>query len=99
IPRLVGLAIRRAMAGPPGPAVLDLPIDVLFAPADESAVSWGGGAKLASPPGPAPAAVREALTLLRRAERPVIVAGAGAQHTGGRLVEFAERSGIPVFSQ
>src|SRR5215211_5296075 len=39
IPRLVGLAIRRAMAGPPGPAVLDLPIDVLFAPADESAVS------------------------------------------------------------
>lgn len=41
IPRLVSLAVRKAMSGAPGPVVLDLPIDILFAPADESKVAWG----------------------------------------------------------
>jgi acetolactate synthase-1/2/3 large subunit len=101
IPSLVSFAIRKALAGPPGPDVLDPPIDVLFGPAEESRVDRGGGTKIAAPPAPSPDAVREALELLRKAERPVIVAGGGVRgRTASELlVAFAERSGIPVFNQ
>jgi acetolactate synthase-1/2/3 large subunit len=101
IPSLLSFAIRKALAGPPGPVVLDLPIDVLFRPADEARIDRGGGTRIAAPPAPAPDAVREALALLRAAERPAIIAGGGVR--GARaselLVAFAERSGIPVFNQ
>jgi acetolactate synthase-1/2/3 large subunit len=101
IPSLVSFAIRKALAGPPGPVVLDLPIDILFRPAEESRVDRGGGTKIAAPPAPSPDAVREALAVLRKAERPVIVAGGGAASPASRdlLVAFAERAGIPVFNQ
>jgi acetolactate synthase-1/2/3 large subunit len=101
IPSLVSLAIRKALAGPPGPVVLDLPIDVLFRPADESRIHRGGGTRIAAAPAPSPDAVRAALTLLRDAERPVIIAGGGVRSARARelLVAFAERSGIPVFNQ
>ncbi|CUU59299.1 acetolactate synthase-1/2/3 large subunit [Parafrankia irregularis] len=99
IPRLVGFAIRKALAGAPGPVVVDIPIDVLFTPVDEDTVHWGGGPKLAAPPAPAPAAVADALRVLRAARRPAIIVGGGARQAGDRLVAFAERSGIPVFSQ
>jgi acetolactate synthase-1/2/3 large subunit len=101
IPSLLSFAVRKALAGPPGPVVLDLPIDVLFRPADEARIDHGGGTRIAAPPAPAPDAVREALALLRAAERPAIIAGGGVR--GARaselLVAFAERSGIPVFNQ
>jgi acetolactate synthase-1/2/3 large subunit len=101
IPSLVSFAIRKALAGPPGPVVLDLPIDVLFRPAEESRIDRGGGTRIAAPPAPSPDAVRQALAVLRKAERPVIVAGGGAGSSASRelLVAFAERAGIPVFNQ
>ena len=67
IPRLVGLAIRTALAGPPGPVVVDIPIDVLFAVTHEHQADRGGGARLPFPPAPAPEAVTQALDLLRSA--------------------------------
>ena len=99
IPRLVGLAIRTALAGPPGPVVVDIPIDVLFAVTHEHQADRGGGARLPFPPAPAPEAVTRALDLLRSAQRPVIVAGAGLRGPvpSDSLVEFAEQAGIPVF--
>jgi acetolactate synthase-1/2/3 large subunit len=101
IPSLLSFAIRKALAGPPGPVVLDLPIDVLFRPADEARIDRGGGTRIAAPPAPAPDAVREALALLRAAERPAIIAGGGVRGASASelLVAFAERSGIPVFNQ
>ncbi len=101
IPSLLSFAIRKALAGPPGPVVLDLPIDVLFRPADEARIDRGGGTRIAAPPAPAPDAVREALALLRAAERPAIIVGGGVRgaHASELLVAFAERSGIPVFNQ
>jgi len=101
IPHLVSYAIRTALAGAPGPVVLDFPIDVLFRPVKEEHVHTGGGPRMAAPPAPAPSALAEAVAILRDAERPAIIAGAGAHRPGvsGPLVEFAERSGIPVFAQ
>ncbi|MBD0021612.1 MULTISPECIES: thiamine pyrophosphate-binding protein [Gordonia] len=99
IPRLVGLAIRKAFSDGGGPVLLDFPIDVLFTSIDEDTVVTGGGNRLAYPPAPSPAALHDALDLLHAAERPAIIAGQGALHTDGKLARFAETSGIPVFSE
>ena len=81
IPELVRTAFREALGGAPGPVHLDIHQDVLvqacefaddefdLAPARYRAI---GG------PRPAAAAVDEAVALLRRAQRPLIVAGGGA---------------------
>ena len=64
IPSLVSLAIRKALAGAPGPVVVDLPIDVLFGPADDERIDYGGGSRMPAPPSPSLSAVQEALGLL-----------------------------------
>lgn len=101
IPRLVSYAWRRATASPPGPVVLDFPIEVLFSPVRQSAVSWGSlGAPAAFPAAPHPEAIRRAVELIRASERPVIVTGSGARSLrGGDVFEkFVEASRIPVFA-
>lgn len=99
IPRLTSLAIRKALAGAPGPAVIDVPIDIMFGAVDESRISYGGGPRLPAPPAPDPTAIDECLALLRQAERPVIIVGGGGRANTVRslLVDFAEQTGIPVF--
>ena len=99
IPDLVSQALRVARSGRPGPVFLEIPIDVLFAPIDERAAPIPSPA-LPIAPRPAPEAVATALTWLREAERPVILAGGGAWFAGAESVlqAFAEHTGIPVFT-
>ena len=49
-------------------------------------------------PEPEPGRVREALAVLAKAQRPIIVAGGGVVSSGAQaeLVEFAEKLQIPV---
>jgi len=74
---------------------------VLFGPADETRVDYGGGSRLPALPAPSLDSVRESLAILRKAERPVIIVGGGVRGAAASelLVAFAERTGIPVFSQ
>ena len=81
--------------GRPRPVHIEIPLDVLEAPADVPASAR------AARPAPAPvrgdgAAVREAVALLVGAERPVIVAGGGATRAGRVVTALAERLGAPV---
>jgi thiamine pyrophosphate-dependent acetolactate synthase large subunit-like protein len=100
IPRLVAHAIRVATSPPSGPVLLDLPIDVLTATLDEDAVHVPTAIEVDARPGPSAQAVAAALQLLAAAERPIVMAGAGAWQCGcaEALKAFAERIGIPVFS-
>jgi acetolactate synthase-1/2/3 large subunit len=100
IPRLVAHAVRLATSGPTGPVLLDLPSDVLNARIDEDSVRIPETIVLGSAPGPDPKALDEALEILAKAERPVIMAGVGAFQAGitGELKAFSEATGIPVFS-
>lgn len=87
IPRIVSLAWRTASTGTPGPVLIDFPIDVLFAPVQETDVSWGGiTAPPVAMPGPDPIAVRDAVRMAREALRPVIIVGTGAR--GVRYLPF-----------
>lgn len=100
IPRLVAEAIRLATSAPTGPVLLDLPMDVLGARVDEDSVKIPEHVLLEVQAAPPAHAVSEALDLLAAAERPVIMAGAGAYFSGAEseLRAFAETTGIPVFS-
>jgi acetolactate synthase-1/2/3 large subunit len=79
IPRMVKDAFFIASTGRPGPVVLDLPVDVQRAPAEYRRPSNPG----ASYPGysavPSEDLTRfdEAVKLIRRAERPLVIAGNG----------------------
>ena len=100
IPDLTRLAIRKALAGPPGPVLLDIPVDLMFAEVDDSRVPVSGAPE-AKLPMPLAEVIAELVSRLEAAERPVIVAGNGIRysHAARALLEFAERSGVPVFGQ
>lgn len=100
IPRLVAHAIRTATSPPTGPVLLDMPMDVLTATVDEETIRIPQTIAVEARPGPSDAAIEAALDLLGAAERPVLLAGAGAWQSdcAAELREFAELTGIPVFS-
>lgn len=94
-------AWRRTTASPPGPVLLDFPIEVLFSPVHHSRISWGSlGAPLAYPPGPHPAAIDKAAELIKNSKRPIIVTGSGARKLNGDgdFLKFVEAVQIPVFA-
>ncbi len=100
IPRLVAHAVRIATSPPTGPVLLDMPMDVLTATVDERAVAIPETIDVDARPAPPADRIKEALRLLAQAERPIILAGAGAWQAGcaEELRAFAELTGIPVFS-
>lgn len=74
----------------PGPVHIELPLDVLTAPAAGSArrvvTQW-------SRPAPDPAAIDRAAALLRAARRPLIVLGGGARDAAAEARALVERLG------
>ena len=87
-------AFDTAIGGTPGPVIVSLPEDILAVPVE------------APPPRPAKraltapnrAGIDEVLALLRKSERPLIIAGRGLAAGRGRelLLETAERLSVPV---
>ncbi|MDH3644674.1 MAG: thiamine pyrophosphate-binding protein, partial [Gammaproteobacteria bacterium] len=98
IPELIELAIRKATSGKPGPVLIEIPIDVLFARTEEAAVREAENFYVEAVPAPAADAVHEAINLLQQAQRPVIMIGAGARFSRceSELIAFAEETNIPV---
>jgi len=85
--------------GRPGPCWLDIPIDVQSSQIDESTLE--GFASFMKPE-PAPVqlseSVAQALTRLKTAQRPVILAGSGVRISGevDAFLDIAHKLGIPV---
>ena len=102
IPEYVATAFRTAMSGRPGPVHLTLPIDIQEQPISEEELppylpreyrNMGrarGDASL----------IEEAASLLRQAQRPVIVVGNPARYSVDpeQLEALVEATGIPVFT-
>ncbi|MGH1493091.1 MAG: thiamine pyrophosphate-binding protein [Acidimicrobiales bacterium] len=96
----IELAIRNAMSGVPGPAFLEIPMDVLHAPLDLDTVTvptfrdyrvWS-----AAPSG----LLTEAIRIMSRANRPMLMAGTALKWSEGALAlrQFAEATKIPIFT-
>jgi acetolactate synthase-1/2/3 large subunit len=99
LPEYVASAYREAVSGRPGPVHLTIPGDVSDAVVNDSSIQipepWMSG------PQPAPAAaIDQALDLLQRAERPVVVAGSGIwwARAWESLTRFVEVAQLPCFT-
>jgi thiamine pyrophosphate-dependent acetolactate synthase large subunit-like protein len=100
IPEIVAHAFRQAMSGRPGPVYLDVPGDVLGEKVEEDKVNP------AEPWKPLPrargdqGAVQEAIALLARAERPIILGGSGVWWADGAKAfqQLVEATGVPFYT-
>lgn len=100
IPEMASMAIRHAVSGRPGPAFLDIPLDILFKPIDDAEVPTFKHYVPTGLPTPNESALDQALAALAEAERPAIFAGGGVRFSNAQaeLRKFAEHAQIPVFS-
>ena len=94
IPEYVSHAFHTACAGRPGPVVLALPEDTLFA---EAAVADAPKHHTVRP-APAPADMQEVEKLLGAAQRPFVLLGGGGwdRDACARLQKWIEANGLPV---
>jgi acetolactate synthase-1/2/3 large subunit len=93
IPGLVDEALRTVLEPPTGPAFIDFPLDHVFS-------EGPSGAGEIQPPQTLPVAdVTQAAELLRKAERPVVMAGTGLYwaHAEQALRRLCEELSVPVF--
>jgi acetolactate synthase-1/2/3 large subunit len=97
------LAFREATAPPPGPALLEIPTNVLYQ--QDDVARQRRGARVYPPDALRsagdPAAIDRVVEALARAERPLIVAGDGVfwSDAGAELRAFAERLQVPVYTR
>jgi thiamine pyrophosphate-dependent acetolactate synthase large subunit-like protein len=100
IPEVVATAVRQAMTGRPGPVYLDLPGDTIGEKVDEDKIVWPKPFKTLSRSLGDPAAVREAVTLLARAQRPIILGGSGVwwSDAAAAFHAFVDATGIPFYT-
>src|SRR5712692_9151286 len=100
IPDVVATAYRQTMTGRPGPVYLDLPGDILGEKVDEDKVVWPQAWKPLPRPLGDTGAVREAIALLARAERPVILGGSGVwwSDAAAAFKAFVDATGIPFYT-
>jgi acetolactate synthase-1/2/3 large subunit len=98
IPDLMATAFRHAMSGRKGPAFLDIPLDVQFNVAPSGTPVPRGSRTEARPFGD-PDLVKDAVRLLRDAERPMVIAGSGVRWSNAHeaLSELAHALKAPVF--
>jgi acetolactate synthase-1/2/3 large subunit len=94
IPEYVSRAFHTACAGRPGPVVLALPEDALFA---EAAVADAPKHHTVRP-APAPADIEQLEKILRAAQRPFILLGGGGWTRDAcvRVQRWTEANGLPV---
>src|SRR5690606_7871813 len=102
IPDMIRQAFRSATTGCPGPVHLQFKGNEAQLDLDEADMDPYVEENFARVPAfrpyPDPEALKKALDLLEKAERPIIVAGGGVRAAGAQaeLVAFAEKLGIPV---
>jgi acetolactate synthase-1/2/3 large subunit len=102
IPQMVAQALRVAYAGRRGPVHLTIPIDVQEQTVAEDEVSFHESAALGAPQTPGDRSlVEDAVALLRKATRPLIIAGTAAAYSdsGEALRRLAETTRIPVMTE
>lgn len=95
----IELAVRHALSGVPGPSFLEIPMDVLHAPIDLSAVPLPVFRDYRVASAAPQVLIDEALDIIAGAERPMVMAGTSLKWSEGgpALVEFLNATSIPCF--
>jgi acetolactate synthase-1/2/3 large subunit len=96
--RVVHEAFYVARSGRPGPVVIDLPKDILIAPAPYQAASAEAHRSYRPMTEPDPARIAEAVRLLKSAKRPIVYSGGGVINSGDAatagLIAFVRATGM-----
>jgi acetolactate synthase-1/2/3 large subunit len=100
IPEYVELAIRHAISGIPGPAYLEIPMDVFMGSAEESEAPVP---RIRTQPpriSPDKDEVRKAIELLQAAERPMMMAGTSVKwsYASEEMNRFIAETHIPTYT-
>ncbi len=95
LPRVLARAFAVFNSERPGPVHIEIPIDVMTAPADHLdkkafAIPYA--------PGPSPEAITVCIEWLKVAKRPLIALGGGAIKAQTEVVALAEKLGAPVIN-
>ncbi|MGH7392485.1 MAG: thiamine pyrophosphate-binding protein [Candidatus Rokuibacteriota bacterium] len=100
IPEILRHALRTAMTGRKGPVFVDIPRDVLNDQVLRVDVDEPSSYRPVHPPPAHPDAIRAAVSVLARAERPLLLVGGGVTWAGaGDLaVRLADQQGYPVIT-
>jgi len=95
--RVVHEAFYVARSGRPGPVVIDLPKDILIAPAPYAEAAQDGHRSYRPLTRPDGEAITKAVRLLKGAKRPLVYAGGGVinANASDALTELVRRSGAP----
>jgi acetolactate synthase-1/2/3 large subunit len=103
IPEFIARTMRQAFSARRGPVHLTIPVDLQEQSIDESDVVIGppNQTRVRTSSLADPALIAEAIALLRRAEKPLIIAGSAAGYTlsGETLERFIETTRIPVLTE
>ncbi len=101
IPEYIELAVRHAVSGIPGPAYLEIPMDVFMADVPEEQTPKIPRIRTRAPRlSPDRAEVREAVELLKTAERPMLMAGTSVKwsQASAPLNQFLNETKIPGYT-
>lgn len=99
IPEYVANAFRAATSGVPGPAYLEIPIDIVNGVVDEDKVRYPQRYRTEARAYGDPEYIQKAADILKNAERPMVLAGSDVWwcNAAEELREFVERIEAPVF--
>ncbi|MFP8870305.1 MAG: thiamine pyrophosphate-dependent enzyme, partial [Myxococcota bacterium] len=99
IPEYVELAIRHAISGTPGPAFLEIPMDIFMGKVEDDNVIVPRIRTTAPRTSPDRVEVREALELLSKAERPMLMAGTAVKWSQAEdsMNSFINEIHLPTF--
>jgi acetolactate synthase-1/2/3 large subunit len=100
IPEYIELAIRHAVSGIPGPAYLEIPMDVFMAEVEEALAPMPRIRTAPPRISPDREEVREAIELLRAAERPMLMAGTSVKwsRASAEMNRFIAETHIPTYT-
>jgi acetolactate synthase-1/2/3 large subunit len=101
IPEYLSMALREATRGRPGPVFLDFPADVMSGKVEESQVCYPKKYRTDARSQGDPDLVREAVRMIARAKRPVVILGSGVwwSNAAEDVRWFVEQANVPVFAE
>ncbi|MDJ0852564.1 MAG: thiamine pyrophosphate-binding protein [Myxococcota bacterium] len=100
IPEYIELAIRHAVSGIPGPAYLEIPMDIFMASAEPEQAPIPRIRTAPPRLSPDRDEVRNAIELLRGAQRPMLMAGTSVKwsHASEEMNRFVSETHIPTYT-
>lgn len=100
IPEIMHYALRSAMTGRKGPVFIDIPRDVLNDQVLQTEIEPPAHYRPDHPQLPHPEAIREAVHLLRQAERPLLLVGGGVSWARANelVVRLSEQHALPMIT-